>query len=184
MGGFTGPIQLVNPRYSEIEGVTAVKRIADLPDTPDVVVIAAPPAEVPSLIAARRHQRHPCRDCHHRGPRHGPGSLSDAASRAARASGLRLIGPNCLGVLVPPVKLNVSFAARMPQSGDLALISQSGAIAAGLVEWAAKRSVGFSAVISLGDQIDVDFRRSARLFRRRPRTESHSALHRVGQGRP
>ena len=70
---------------------------------------------------------------------------------------MRIVGPNCLGILVPPVKLNASFAARMPQSGDLALISQSGAIAAGLVEWAAKRSVGFSAVVSVGDQIDVDF---------------------------
>ena len=67
------------------------------------------------------------------------------------------MGPNCLGILVPPVKLNASFAARMPQAGDLALISQSGAIAAGMVEWAAKRSVGFSAVVSLGDMIDADF---------------------------
>jgi acetyltransferase len=67
------------------------------------------------------------------------------------------VGPNCLGVLVPPIKLNASFTVRMPQAGDLALISQSGAIAAGLVEWAAKRSVGFSAVVSIGDQIDVDF---------------------------
>ena len=156
-GGFAGPIQLVNPRYGEIEGVAAVKSIADLPDTPDVVVIAAPPAEVPGLIAAAGAKGIPAAIVITAGLGHGPGSLSEAAARAARASGLRLVGPNCLGVLVPPVKLNASFAARMPQSGDLALISQSGAIAAGLVEWAAKRSVGFSAVVSLGDQIDVDF---------------------------
>src|SRR6478609_8276989 len=155
--GFAGPIRLVNPRYGRIEGVAAVKSIADLPDTPDVVVIAAPPAAVPDLIAAAGAKGIPAAIVITAGLGHGPGSLSDAASRAARASGLRLIGPNCLGVLVPPVKLNASFAARMPQSGDLALISQSGAIAAGLVEWAAKRSIGFSAVISLGDQIDVDF---------------------------
>jgi acetyltransferase len=87
---------------------------------------------------------------------HGPGSLSQAAADAARQYGLRLIGPNSLGVMVPGAKLNASFAARMPRAGDLALVSQSGAIAAGMVEWAAKRAVGFSGVVSLGDQIDVD----------------------------
>ena len=65
------------------------------------------------------------------------------------------MGPNCLGILVPPVE-PATFAARMAQSGDLALFSQSGAIVAGLVEWAAKRSVGFSAVVSIGDKLDVD----------------------------
>ena len=88
---------------------------------------------------------------------HGPGSLADATRQAARKHGLRIIGPNCLGVMVPGAQLNASFAARSPQRGDLALVSQSGAIAAGLVEWAASRSVGFSAVVSLGDQLDVDF---------------------------
>ena len=88
---------------------------------------------------------------------HGPGSLADTVERTARSHGLRIVGPNCLGVLAPRAKLNASFAAHMPRSGDLALISQSGAIAAGLVEWAAARTVGFSAVVSLGDQIDVDF---------------------------
>ena len=67
------------------------------------------------------------------------------------------MGPNCLGVLAPRARLNASFAARSAAPGDLALISQSGAIAAGLVEWAAKRRVGFSGVVSLGDQVDVDF---------------------------
>ena len=88
---------------------------------------------------------------------HGAGSLAAATEQAARASGLRLVGPNCLGVLAPRSGLNASFAASMPRAGDLALISQSGAIAAGLVEWAVHRNVGFSAVVSLGDQIDVDF---------------------------
>ena len=88
---------------------------------------------------------------------HGAGSLADTCEKAARATGLRLVGPNCLGVLAPRAKLNASFAARMPPPGDLALISQSGAIAAGLVEWAAAHGIGFSAVVSLGDKIDVDF---------------------------
>jgi acetyltransferase len=157
VGGYAGPIQLVNPRYGEIEGVPAVKSIADLSGAPDVVIIAAPPSEVPGLIAAAGAKGISAAIVITAGLGHGAGSLSEAAARAARVSGIRLVGPNCLGILAPPVKLNASFAARMPQSGDLALISQSGAIAAGLVEWAAKRSVGFSAVVSLGDQIDVDF---------------------------
>src|ERR1043165_4880871 len=91
-----------------------------------------------------------------RGSASATASLSEAAADAARQYGLRLIGPNCLGVMVPGAKLNASFAARMPRAGDLALVSQSGAIAAGMVEWAAKRAVGFSAIVSLGDQLDVD----------------------------
>jgi acetyltransferase len=70
--------------------------------------------------------------------------------------GMRLIGPNCLGAMMPAANLNASFAAHMPNPGNLALISQSGAIAAGMVDWAAHRAVGFSGIVSIGDQLDVD----------------------------
>ena len=156
-GGFEGSIHLVNPHYAEIDGMAAVKSLADLPVAPDLVVIAAPPSAVPELIAAAGAKNCAAAIIITSGLGHGPGSLAEATERAARTHGIRLVGPNCLGVLVPPVKLNASFTVRMPQAGDLALISQSGAIAAGLVEWAAKRSVGFSAVVSIGDQLDVDF---------------------------
>jgi acetyltransferase len=69
---------------------------------------------------------------------------------------MRLIGPNCLGVMMPGVALNASFSAHMPSAGNLALISQSGAIAAGMVDWAAQRGVGFSGIVSIGNQLDVD----------------------------
>jgi acetyltransferase len=157
LAGFAGRIHLVNPAHDEIEGIRSVKSIADLPEAPDVAIISAPPHQVPSIIAAAGDKGIPTAIVITAGLGHGPGSLSEAAERISRASGVRLIGPNCLGVLVPPAKLNASFAARMPQDGDLALISQSGAIAAGMVEWAARRSVGFSAIVSLGDQLDVDF---------------------------
>lgn len=87
----------------------------------------------------------------------GEGSLSKSMEHVARAHSIRLLGPNCLGLQVPGVKLNASFAAHMSKPGDLALIWQSGAIAAGLIEWAAGRSLGFSAVVSPGDKVDVDF---------------------------
>jgi acetyltransferase len=156
-GGYQGAFHLVNPHYAEVEGVAAVKSIAELPIAPELVIIAAPPSAVPGLVAAAGDKGCATAIIITSGLGHGPGSLAEGAAQAARARGLRLVGPNCLGVLVPPIKLNASFAARMPQAGDLALISQSGAIVAGLVEWAARRSVGFSAVVSLGDTIDVDF---------------------------
>src|SRR3974390_3447654 len=86
------------------------------------------------------------------GLRHGPDSPADAAERAAQKYGMRLIGPNCLGVMMPVANLNASFSAHMPCAGSLALISQSGAIAAGMVDWAAQRGVGFSGIVSIGDQ--------------------------------
>jgi acetyltransferase len=155
--GFAGAIHLVNPHYEEIEGIRAVKSLDDLPSAPDLVIIAAPAPAVPSVIDAAGEKGAAGAIIITAGLGHGAGSLADAAEKAARAKGVRLIGPNCLGVLVPPARLNASFAASTPKSGDLALISQSGAIAVGLVEWAASRSVGFSAIVSLGDSIDVDF---------------------------
>src|SRR5215207_5026729 len=156
-GGFPGVIHLVNPRYAEIDGVACVPRIEDLPDVPDLVVITAPPLTVPGIVAAAGARGVAAAIIITAGLGHGPGSLADVARLEARKHGLRLVGPNCLGILAPRAKLNASFTARNAAPGDLALISQSGAIAAGLVEWAAARNVGFSGVVSLGDQADVDF---------------------------
>src|SRR5262249_24789735 len=76
--------------------------------------------------------------------------------KAARAHKMRIVGPNCLGMMFPGVALNASFAARHPAPGSLALISQSGAIAAAMVDWGAEKSVGFSGIVSIGDQLDGD----------------------------
>ncbi len=155
--GFPGTVHLVNPRYDQIEGVRAVKSYDDLPAVPDVVVVAVPPPAVPAAIAAAAQKGTAAGIIVTAGLGHGPGSLAELCEKNARAAGMRLVGPNCLGVLVPRAKLNASFAASSPPPGDLALISQSGAIATGLVEWAAVRGVGFSAIVSIGDSIDVDF---------------------------
>jgi acetyltransferase len=155
-GGFDGTIHLVNPRYPEIDGVRSAKSLTELPEIPDVVVIAVPPQAVPGVVAEAADKGSSAAIIITAGLGHGPGSLADDALRAAHPKRMRLIGPNCLGVLAPRAKLNASFAASMPRAGDLALVSQSGAIAAGLVEWAKTRAVGFSAVVSLGDNIDVD----------------------------
>ena len=156
-GGFAGAIHLVNPRYHAIGGVSAIKSYQALPVAPDLAVIAVPPAAVPSTLAAAAQKGSALAVILTAGLGHGTGSLSDQCRTVAGTVGMRLVGPNCLGVLVPGAKLNASFAASMPPPGDLALISQSGAIAAGLVEWAAARAIGFSAVVSIGDSLDVDF---------------------------
>ena len=155
--GFAGPIHVVNPRYDEIESVRSVKSFEQLPQPPDLAVIAAPATSVPAIIAAAGEKGTPTAIIVTAGMGHGPGSLAESCENIARKSGLRLVGPNCLGVLAPHAKLNASLAAHSPHPGDIALISQSGAVAAGLVEWAASRSTGFSAIVSLGDSIDVDF---------------------------
>ncbi|HML14345.1 MAG TPA: bifunctional acetate--CoA ligase family protein/GNAT family N-acetyltransferase [Xanthobacteraceae bacterium] len=155
--GFPGHIHVVNPDHPQIDGVATVASIAALSEAPDLAVIAVPPAAVPESVAAAAAKGVAAAVIITAGLGHGPGSFAEAAIAAARPRGLRLVGPNCLGVIVPAAKLNASFASRMAASGDLALISQSGAIVAGMVEWAAQRAIGFSAVVSIGDQADVDF---------------------------
>ena len=159
--GFPGPIHLVNPHYDEIEGVRANKSYADLAGTPDVVVIAAPPAAVPGAVAAAAAKGTSVAIIITSGLGHGPGSLAENCEQNARAAGMRIIGPNCLGVLVPHAKFNGSFAASSPPAGDLALISQSGAVAAALMEWASVRGIGFSGLVSVGDFDRRRFRRSS-----------------------
>jgi acetyltransferase len=156
-GGFGGAIHLVNPHYEAIEGIAAVKSYEALPGAPDVAVVAVPVAAVADVIAAAAAKGTAAAIILTAGLGHGPGSIADRCEQAARTAGMRIVGPNCLGVLAPRVQLNASFTASTPQSGDLCLISQSGAIATGLVEWAALRGIGFSAIVSIGDSLDVDF---------------------------
>ena len=153
---FKGPFGLVNSRHAEIGGLAAVSSLDQLPFVPELVIITAPAAEVPAIIDQAGRCGSAGALIVSAGLGHGPGSLQEAAIAAARRYGMRLIGPNCLGIMMPGVSLNASFAAHMPGAGSLALISQSGAIAAGMVDWAAQRGVGFSGIVSIGDQIDVD----------------------------
>ncbi|HEX8666146.1 MAG TPA: bifunctional acetate--CoA ligase family protein/GNAT family N-acetyltransferase [Beijerinckiaceae bacterium] len=155
--GFPGPILLVNPKYREIDGAPCVPRVEDLPQTPDLIVITTPPGTIPKIVRSAGLRGVAAAVIVTAGLGHGEGSLAEAARIEARRHGLRLVGPNCLGVMAPPAKLNASFAARAAAPGDLALVSQSGAVEAGLLEWAARRRVGFSGLVSLGDMADVDF---------------------------
>lgn len=153
-GGFAGPVWLVNPRHASIDGVPCFASLDALPEAPDLVVVATPPATVPAVIAQAVA----------RGTRAAvvitagiSGPLRQAMLDAARPCCLRIQGPNCLGLLLPHIGLNASFAHRMPVAGDLAFISQSGALVTAIIDWTATRGIGLSQVISLGDMADVDF---------------------------
>ena len=156
-GGFPGPIGLVNPRHAVIDGVRAARTFEALAFVPELVVIAVPPADVAAVAEAAARKGAKAAIVLTRDMGGGPGSPNAALAEVARAHGLRIVGPNCLGVISPHAKLFASFAAHPPAAGDLALISQSGAVAAGMIEWSRPRGIGFSAVASLGDALDVDF---------------------------
>ena len=153
---FEGQFGVVNPRHAEIDGFATVARLEQLPFVPELVVITAPAQAVAGIVDEAGRRGSAGALIITAGLGHGAGSMADAAEKAARRYGMRLVGPNCLGMMMPGVHLNASFSARMPVAGNLALISQSGAIAAGMVDWAAQRAVGFSGIVSIGDQLDVD----------------------------
>src|SRR6266404_3424477 len=169
---FKGEFGLVNPRYHEIDGVATAGSIAKLAFAPELVVLTAPARAIAGLIDEAGRRGAAGAVIVSAGLGHGPGSPADAAERAAQKYGMRLIGPNCLGIMMPCVSLNASFSAHMPAVGNLALISQSGAIAAGMVDWAAQRAVGFSGIVSVGDQLDVDIADLLDYFALDPKTQA------------
>lgn len=151
--GFGGHLWLVNPHEREIQGQAAYADVAALPAGPDLAVIATPPASVPALIG----------ELGARGCRAaivitaGAASMRAEILNAARPFLMRVVGPNCLGFISPVIGLNASFAQLNPARGDIALLTQSGAIATSMIEWALGRGIGFSHIVSLGDMSDVDF---------------------------
>ncbi len=155
-GGFGGRIDVINRKYPEIEGIKTLPDIRDVPETPDLAIISVPPSSVEKVVKAVGARGCPAAMVLTAGLDHGTGSFTEAIAQTARATGLRLIGPS-LGILVPRINLNASFASRLPKAGELALISQSGAISTALVEWAMNRNVGFSAIASMTENLDVDF---------------------------
>lgn len=155
-GGFAGRIAVVNPNYETIDHQSTFHDFKALPFVPDLIVITAPAPAIPGIIEAAGERGVKGAVIISSGLGHGAGSLTEAVAKAARDRQMRIIGPNCLGIMFPGVALNASFAARHPAPGSLALISQSGAIAAAMVDWGTEKSVGFSGIVSIGDQLDVD----------------------------
>ncbi len=158
--GFTGPILPVNPNEAMIGALTAYKDVASLPITPGLAVICTPPATVPGLIDAlgRRGVKAAIVITAGFAELGTEGrALQQQLLLAARPHLLRVIGPNCVGMLVPGVKLNASFAPVNALCGKLAFVTQSGAVLTSVLDWAASRNIGFSHMVSLGGMADVDF---------------------------
>ncbi|MEM7045182.1 MAG: CoA-binding protein, partial [Pseudomonadota bacterium] len=159
-GGFDGPVMPVNPKHRSIQGVLTHQSIESLPLVPDLAVIATPPATVPDLIAELGEKGTKAAVVITAGLNvtgEGGASLRQAMLDAARPHLLRIIGPNCLGTLVPGIGLNASFAHLSPNTGKLAFVAQSGAVVTSVLDWATSRGIGFSHLVALGDMSDVDF---------------------------
>jgi acetyltransferase len=153
-GRFTGPIWPVNPSHRTLDGQAVFARVADLPQAPDLAVVCTPPASVPQLIdQLGRRGTHAAIVM-----TAGLGAeRKQACLDAARPHVLRLLGPNCLGLLSPHLGLNASFAHTDALPGELAFVSQSGALVTAVLDWAKSRRIGFSHMVSLGERSDVDF---------------------------
>ena len=152
-GGFAGPIWLVNPKYANVAGHACYPSIAALPAAPDLAVIATPPPSLPHLITELGAKGTRATVILTAGIRD---ELRQAVLDASLRYTLRLLGPNCVGLMLPHLNLNASFSPA-PLAGDIAFLSQSGALITGIIDWARARSIGFSHVVSLGDMADVDF---------------------------
>lgn len=153
-GGFKGAISLVNPKHNVLAGLPCYKDLEGVPSVPDMVVIATPSNAVASVVAQAAKK----------GVRAAvivtAGVHGDAKQQmldASRLNCLRILGPNGIGLMLPQLGLNASFAHRDAPKGNIAFLSQSGALLTTVIDWAAGRDIGFSHVVSLGDMADVDF---------------------------
>jgi len=174
-GGFAGPIHYVNLRHEQIDGRPVHRSVLDLPGVPELAVILTPASTVPEIIG----------DCGRKGIRAAvvvsagfreggvPGAGYERQLRLqARKHGLRFLGPNSLGVIRTDIGLNASCGPSQASKGRLALVSDSGALCAALLDWARSRRVGFSSVISTGMGSDVEFGEILDYLGRDPATDS------------
>lgn len=153
-GAFRGPLHFVNPKGGVVAGQECFTSVTDLPEAPDLAIIATPAETVPKLIAELGAKGCRAAVVITAGIR---GETRQAMLDAAKPHLLRIQGPNCLGLMLPPLGIDASFSHIAPRPGRLAFLSQSGALITGIVDWAESHGIGFSHVVSLGDMADVDF---------------------------
>ena len=161
-GGFTGPILPVNPKWETVAGVLAYPDIDHLPRVPDLAVICTPPQTVAGIVTDLGRLGTKAVIILTAGfetlePESGGTEVRETILSASKPHLLRILGPNCVGLLVPNIGLNASFAHAAARPGKIAFVSQSGALATAVLDWANSRSIGFSHFISLGNCWDVDF---------------------------
>jgi acetyltransferase len=158
-GRFQGKLCAVNSKHEEVLGLKAYKSIRDIPSPPvDLAVIATPAATVPQIIA----------ECVAAGTKSAAVisagfkergtegvALEQEIRERLRGSSMRLLGPNCLGLMNPKMGLNATFAKDAPKAGSVAFLSQSGALLSAILDWSCREEVGFSAIVSTGSMLDL-----------------------------
>ncbi|MCX8086161.1 MAG: bifunctional acetate--CoA ligase family protein/GNAT family N-acetyltransferase [Rhodocyclaceae bacterium] len=174
-GGYTGRLFFVNPRHETVFGQKAYDSVESIPQRLDLAVICTKAETVPAIVescgrAGTRHAIVISGGFAEMGPRGA--NLLRATLDSARRHNLRLLGPNCLGLMRPASNLNATFAHGSALPGTIGLISQSGALCTAILDWALPNGVGFSNVVSLGAESDIDFGEILEYMVADPRTES------------
>ncbi|CAM5525679.1 bifunctional acetate--CoA ligase family protein/GNAT family N-acetyltransferase [Thauera mechernichensis] len=173
--GYKGKLFAINPKHDKVHGVACYKSVEDVPQRLDLVVIAVRAEKAPAIMES----------CGRAGAKAViilSAGFSEAGPRgallerqvidAAQRHKIRLLGPNCLGVMRPQLGVNATFAHASALKGSIGLISQSGALCAAILDWAKPNNVGFSSVVSLGSSSDIDFGEVLEYMISDPRTES------------
>jgi acetyltransferase len=158
--GFRGRIYAINPRRDEVQGEKAYSSLDQIDGSIDLAVIATPAPSIPDIVEACGEHGIKMmlilsagfREVGAEGRR-----LEDRVTRLVQQYGIRLMGPNCLGLIRPDIGLNATFGNNNARTGNLALVSQSGAICTAILDWAEKNEIGFSAVVSSGIAADLGF---------------------------
>jgi acetyltransferase len=173
--GFAGKVYFVNIRKSEIFGVKTYKCIGEIPDSIDLALIATPAKFVPDVMEE-------CGEAHVRGVIIVSAGFKETGTEgkileqrifdAAKKYSIRVIGPNCIGIIRPALNLNATFLDKVPKPGNIAFLSQSGALGSAILDWAIHENIGFSNFVSVGSMIDVDFGDLIDYFGSDPKTKS------------
>jgi acetyltransferase len=173
--GYAGKVYLVNIRKPEILGVKTYQTVEQIPEPVDLAIIATPAKTVPEVVEQ-------CGKAGVKGTiivsagfkETGPEgkALEDKILEIKKKYGLRIIGPNCIGVIRPKINLNATFVDKVPKPGKIAFISQSGALGSAILDWAIHENIGFSNFVSVGSMIDVDFGDLIDYFGTDPQTKS------------
>jgi acetyltransferase len=174
-GGFGGDIFAINPKRDEVLGQMAYPDLETIDRQIDLAVVATPAATVPGIVEECGQQGIKSMIILSAGFREvgaAGRALEEKVVDRARTYGIRFIGPNCLGLIRPNIGLNATFGNNNAAAGGIALVSQSGALCTAILDWAEKRSVGFSAVVSTGIGADVDFGDILDFLASDPKTES------------
>jgi acetyltransferase len=172
---FGGPIYPVNPTRPSVLGIKAYPKLSALPEKPDLVVVTTPSPSIPAIIAEAADLGIPGAVVISAGFKEiGPAGveLERQVLAHARRGGMRLIGPNCLGVMNPISGVNATFAAGIARRGNVCFISQSGALCTAVLDWSLREMVGFSAFVSIGSMLDVGWGDLISYFGDDPNTKS------------